>query len=79
MSRKSKIDALEKIKIVERYLNGEISQKGAAKICVVNKGSVQGWIRIYKTEDPKGLLTRKINKQYPKDSKLKAVQTYLSG
>ena len=37
MSRKSKIDAVKKIKIVEQYLNGELSQKGAAKICDVNK------------------------------------------
>ena len=41
MSRKSKIDALEKVKIVEQYLNGEIGQKGAAKIWGVNKRSVQ--------------------------------------
>ena len=40
MSRKSKIDALEKVKIVVQYLNGEISQKGAAKVCGVNKRSV---------------------------------------
>ena len=32
MSRKSKIDALKKVKIVEQYLNGEISQKGAARV-----------------------------------------------
>ena len=79
MSRKSKIDALEKVKIVEQYLNGEISQKGAAKVCGVNKRSVQDWIRIYKTEGPQGLLTPKTNKKYPKDLKLKAVQSYLSG
>ena len=36
MSRKSKIDALEKVKIVEQYLDGEISQKGSAKACGVN-------------------------------------------
>lgn len=53
MSRKSKIDAEEKIKIVEQYLNGEVSQKSAAKICGVNKRSVQDWIRIYKTEPMK--------------------------
>ncbi len=79
MSRKSKIDALEKVKIVEQYLNGEISQKGAAKVCSVNKRSVQDWIRIYKTEGPQGLLTPKTNKKYPKDLKLKAVHSYLSG
>ena len=41
MSRKSKIDAVKKVEIVEKYLNGKLSRKGAAKICVVNKRSVQ--------------------------------------
>ena len=50
MSIKSKIDAVKKVKIVEQYLNGEFSQKDAAKMCGVNKRSVQDWIRIYKTE-----------------------------
>ena len=35
MSRKSKIDAVKKVEIVEQYLNGELSQKGAAKMCGV--------------------------------------------
>ena len=64
MSRKSKIDAVKKVKIVEQYLNGDLSQKGAAKICGVNKRSVQDWIRIYKTEGPTGLLSPKTNKRY---------------
>ncbi len=33
MYGKSKVEALEKVKVVERYLNGEISQRTAAKIC----------------------------------------------
>ena len=56
MSRKSKIDAVKKVEIVEQYLNGELSQKGAAKMCGVNKRSVQDWIRIYKTDGPEALL-----------------------
>ena len=79
MSRKSKIDALEKVKIVEQYLDGEISQKGSAKACGVNKRSVKDWIRIYETEGPEGLLTPKTNKRYSKVLKLQAVQAYLSG
>ncbi len=35
MSRK-KIEAVEKVKIVERYLSGEISQRTAAQICKVH-------------------------------------------
>jgi transposase len=79
MSRKSKIDVLEKVKLVEQYLNGEISQKGAAKVCDVNKWCVQDWIRIYKIEGLQRLLTLKTNKRYPNNLKQKAVQAYLSG
>lgn len=68
MSRKSKIDAVKKVEIVEKYLNGELSQKGAAKMFGVNKRSVQDWIRIYKK-----------NKRYSKELKLQAVHAYLSG
>jgi transposase len=32
MSRKSKIDPVEKVKIVERYLNGKIGIRQAGKI-----------------------------------------------
>ncbi|WP_432645854.1 helix-turn-helix domain-containing protein [Mediterraneibacter gnavus] len=47
--------------MVEQYLNGELSQKGAAKMCGVNKRSVQDWIRIYKTDGPESLLSPKTN------------------
>lgn len=79
MSRKSKIDAVKKVEIVEQYLNGELSQKGAAKMCGVNKRSVQDWIRIYKTDGPESLLSPKTNKRYSKELKLQAVHAYLPG
>ena len=62
--QKSKIDdAVKKVEIVEQYLNGELSQKGAAKMCGVNKRSVQDWIRIYKkqTDQKVYCLLRQIN------------------
>lgn len=34
MSRKSKIDAVKKVEIVEKYLNGELSQKVPQKCAV---------------------------------------------
>ncbi len=79
MSKKSKIKAEEKGKIVEQYLNGEISQKAAATRCGVNKRSVQDWIRIYKTEGLTGLLEQKKNRRYSKELKLQAIHDYLSG
>jgi hypothetical protein len=40
MSRKSKIDPVEKVKIVERYLNGKISIRQAGKIANIAYQSV---------------------------------------
>ncbi len=79
MSRKSKIDAAEKVKIVEQYLNGTISQRKAAKLYGVSKRSIQQWIRIYRVEGPTGLLISKTNRSYSKELKLQAVHAYLSG
>ena len=54
MSRKSKIDPVEKVKIVERYLNGKIGIKQAGRIANTAYQSVQRWVRIYKAEGPTG-------------------------
>lgn len=78
MSRKSKMEPEEKVKIVERYLEGEISQKVAARICNMNKRSIQDWIRIYRMEGPAGLQEQTKNKYYSKERKLQAVNDYLS-
>ena len=68
---------VKKVEIVEKYLNRELSQKGAAKMCGVNKRSVQDWIRIYKTDGPESLLSPKTNKRYSKELKLQAVHCLL--
>ena len=79
MSRKSKIDPVEKVKIVERYLNGEIGIRQAGKIANKAYQSVQKWVRIYKAEGPTGLLNQTKNRSYSKTLKMNAVKDYLSG
>lgn len=79
MSRKSKIDPVEKVKIVERYLNGKISIHQAGKIANIAYQSVQKWVRIYKAEGPTGLLNQTKNRSYSKTLKMNAVNDYLSG
>ena len=49
MSRKSKINSAEKVKIVEQYLNGEIGMRQASKELGINHKSIQEWVSIYKT------------------------------
>ena len=47
MFRKSKIEPVEKVKIVERYLAGEISIRQAGKELGVDHHSIRNWISIY--------------------------------
>jgi len=79
MSRKSKIDPVEKVKMVERYLNGEVGLHQAGKELEIAYQSIQKWIRIYKAEGPTGLLNQSKNNSYSKELKISAVNNYLSG
>ena len=47
MFRKSKIEPVEKVKIVERYLAGEIGIRQAGKELGVDPHSIRNWISIY--------------------------------
>ena len=47
MSRKSKIDPVVKVKIVEQYLDGEIGLGQASKNLGVACQSIRKWISIY--------------------------------
>ena len=79
MSRRSKVTPLEKVKAVERYLNGENSLVGAANSLGVGKTSISRWIRIYEVEGPAGLLDQSQNRCYPKEIKRQAANDYLDG
>ena len=80
MSRKSKIDPALKVKLVERYLAGELSKTEAARLADVDPwGVFNRWISIYKNEGPTGLFNQKHNKYYSVELKYAAVDAYLSG
>ncbi len=78
MSKKSKINPIEKVKMVERYLDGEISLYQAGKELEVDRKSIRGWIAIYKSKGPVGLLDQSQNSYYSKELKLAAVKEYLN-
>lgn len=78
MSRKSKIDPVEKVKIVERYLCGELNIIQASSILGVVHSSVQSWVRIYESEGPTALLNQPKNRSYSKEVKMNAVNDYLN-
>lgn len=79
MGRKAKISSEIKIKFVEEYLNGNISQNSIAKELALHLSSIQEWIRKYKTFGPEGLRTIEKNTYYNSDLKLSAVKDYING
>ena len=79
MFRKSKIEPVEKVKIVERYLAGEIGIRKAGKELGVDHHSIRNWISIYQYDGPTGLLNQPKNKSYSKDLKISAINDYLNG
>ena len=79
MFRKSKIEPVEKVKIVERYLAGEIGIRQAGKELGVDHHSIRNWISIYQYDGPTGLLNQPKNRSYSKDLKISAINDYLNG
>lgn len=80
MSRKSKTEPAEKVKIVEQYLRGEIGLNDATRLSGADSNNtVIAWIRIYENAGPLGLLEQPHNQSYSKEIKLNAVLDYLNG
>ena len=79
MSRKSKIDPTEKVKIVERLLADEISVSEATRLTDVDKASIRRWRNLYLADGPTALMAQRNNKVYSQELKLQAVHEYLDG
>ena len=79
MSRKSKIDQAEKVKVVERLLADEISVLEAARLTGVGQTSIRQWRDLYLSDGPTALMTQHKNKVYSQELKLQAVHEYLDG
>ena len=59
MSRKSKIDSAEKVKIVEHLLADEISVSEAARLTGVDKASIRRWRNLYLADGPTALMAQR--------------------
>lgn len=79
MSRKCKFDPVEKVKIVESILCGEMGLREASRKIQADNATIEAWKSIYLSEGPSGLLDQKRNKTYSKELKQNAVNDYLSG
>lgn len=79
MSQKSKLNTEEKVEIIRKYQQGEISLVQAARDAGVGTTTIYRWSARYEAEGAAGFLPYQKNRVYPPELKLKAVQEYLSG
>ena len=82
MSRKSKVDPALKVELVERYLRDEIGLMEGCRLAGLSGKTTmpfRKWVNIYQNEGPSGLLDQKKNRSYSKETKLAAVNAFLSG
>ena len=78
MARKQRIDVETKVKIIQEYLSGSISQNEAARRVGVARDSIEQWARNYEADGVDAFLLRK-NRVYSPELKKQAVEDYLSG
>ena len=78
MSRKSKVDPVFKIKAVEDILTGRSSIRETAQELNVDKSTIIAWKSIYLSDGPTALAEQSRNKVYSKETKLQAINDYLS-
>lgn len=79
MPQKGKLNAEEKVEIVRRYQQGEMSLVQAARYAGVGTTTIYRWSARYEAEGAAGFLPYQQNRVYPPELKLKAVREYLSG
>ena len=79
MSKRRKINAEEKLRIVRACIKGETSVCAAATQLGVNHHTVNDWIRLYETEGIEAFLPRRGKREYAPALKGAAVKDYLSG
>lgn len=78
MPKKGKIQAEEKIRLVQACEEGELSQTEAAKQAGVDDASIRDWLVRYRSEGSLGFLEQDQNRVYSTELKLQAVMDYLS-
>lgn len=79
MSKRRKIKAEEKIRIVKACAKGTISLNATAEQLGIHQSVVDAWVCLYQTEGIDTLLPRDANRRYDSVVKEAAVKDYLSG
>ena len=73
MPQKQKLEMEKKVKIVKRYLAGEVSISGAATEAGVDRKTLQRWVMQYELEGAAAFLPNRRNHAYSPELKLQAV------
>ena len=79
MSQKSKLSLEEKVKIILKYMNGEVGLNSAAAEAGVSHETLRQWIMQYQAEGAIAFLPGRKAHTYSPELKLQAVQEYLAG
>ncbi len=79
MPHKQGISIEEKVKIIQEYLNGEVSFSCSVERGRCNKTTFRQWVKQYQAEGAAAFVPHERNRYYPPELKLKAVRDYLAG
>lgn len=79
MPQKSKLSPKEKIVIIQRCLNDELSTREAGRLAGVDHSAICQWIARYESEGTEAFLLHEHNRVYSPELKKKSVQDYLAG
>lgn len=79
MGQRQKMRLEEKVSLIRRIINGEISINEASRIVGVHWSTVDQWKRQYEADGVDAFLPQERNRVYGSELKLCAVQDYLSG
>jgi transposase-like protein len=79
MPVKTKASVDEKLRVVQLYESGELSQRYAAEQLGVSQSSVYQWVCLYREKGPLCFKELEYNQSYSPELKLQAVQAYLAG
>ena len=79
MPQITKIPPEEKIKAVQDYLAGYLSQSQFIRIYGLREQRLYEWVRLYKKRGAEGLIPTTTKRKYSPETKRMAVEEYLSG
>ena len=79
MPQKGRLPAVEKIKIVESYLSGEMGISQIETKYGIHNSTVDEWVRRFKARGAIGLCETNSKRKYEPALKIQAVEAYLAG